>query len=61
VKLTVTSRQGKEATVAILGAGKFLGEGCLAGQLTRIATAIAMTECTLDKLEKSLMARMPHE
>ena len=61
VKLTVTSQQGKEAIVAILSPGEFFGEGCLAGQLTRMATAVAMTECTLDKLEKSLMARMLHE
>jgi CRP/FNR family transcriptional regulator, cyclic AMP receptor protein len=61
VKLTVTSQQGKEAIVAILGSGEFFGEGCLAGQSTRMATAIALTECTLDKLEKSLMARMLHE
>jgi CRP/FNR family cyclic AMP-dependent transcriptional regulator len=61
VKLTVTSRQGKEAIVSILGSGEFFGEGCLAGQLSRMATAVAMTECTLDKLEKSLMARMLHE
>ena len=33
VKLTVTSREGKEAIVAVLGAGEFFGEGCLAGQL----------------------------
>jgi CRP/FNR family transcriptional regulator, cyclic AMP receptor protein len=61
VKLSVTSRQGKEAIVAILGSGEFFGEGCLAGQLTRMATAIAMTECTLDKLERPLMSRMLHE
>jgi CRP-like cAMP-binding protein len=61
VKLTVTSPQGKEAIVAILGPGEFFGEGCLAGQPMRMATAVAMTECTLDKLEKSLMARMLHE
>jgi CRP/FNR family transcriptional regulator, cyclic AMP receptor protein len=61
VKLTVTSQQGKEAIVAILDSGEFFGEGCLAGQPTRMATAIALTECTLDKLEKSLMARMLHE
>jgi CRP/FNR family cyclic AMP-dependent transcriptional regulator len=61
VKLTVTSRQGKEAIVSILGSGEFFGEGCLAGQLSRMATAVAMTECTLDKLEKPLMARMLHE
>jgi CRP/FNR family transcriptional regulator, cyclic AMP receptor protein len=61
VKLTVMSQQGKEAIVAILDAGEFFGEGCLAGQPSRMATAIAMTDCTLDKIEKSLMARILHE
>jgi CRP/FNR family cyclic AMP-dependent transcriptional regulator len=61
VKLKVISQQGKEAIVAILGAGEFFGEGCLAGQKSRMATAVAMTDCTLDKIEKSLMARMLHE
>jgi len=61
VKLTVISQQGKEAIVAILGPGEFFGEGCLAGQLLRTATAVAMTDCTLDKIEKSLMVRMLHD
>jgi CRP/FNR family cyclic AMP-dependent transcriptional regulator len=61
VKLSVTSQQGKEAIVAILGDGEFFGEGCLAGQLLRIATASAMTDCTLVRIEKPLMARMLHE
>jgi CRP-like cAMP-binding protein len=61
VKLTVTSQQGKEAIVAILSAGEFFGEGGLAGQPVRMATAVAMTDCTIDKIEKSLMARMLHE
>src|SRR5512135_701062 len=61
VKLTVISQQGKEAIVAILGPGEFFGEGCLAGQSLRVATAVAMTDCTLDKIEKSLMSRMLHE
>ena len=61
VKLTVTSQQGKEAIVAILDAGAFFGEGCLAGQPLRMATAVAMTDCTLDRIEKSLMVRMLHE
>jgi CRP/FNR family cyclic AMP-dependent transcriptional regulator len=61
VKLTVTSQQGKEAIVAVLGAGEFFGEGCLAGQRLRIATAIAMTDCILDKVEKPVMMRMLHE
>jgi CRP/FNR family cyclic AMP-dependent transcriptional regulator len=53
VKLKVMSKQGKEAIIAILGAGEFFGEGCLAGQQSRMATAVAMTDCTLDKIEKS--------
>ena len=61
VKLTVISPQGKEAIIAILGAGEFFGEGCLAGQPLRMATAVAMTDCTLDKIDKPLMARMLHE
>jgi CRP/FNR family transcriptional regulator, cyclic AMP receptor protein len=61
VKLTVTSQQGKEAIVAILNTGEFFGEGCLAGQPSRMATAIAITDCTLDKIEKPLMARILHE
>jgi CRP/FNR family transcriptional regulator, cyclic AMP receptor protein len=61
VKLSVTSQQDKEAIVAILGDGDFFGEGCLAGQLLRIATATAMTDCTLARIEKALMARTLHE
>ncbi|HVN81169.1 MAG TPA: Crp/Fnr family transcriptional regulator [Terriglobia bacterium] len=61
VKLAVTSQQGKEAIVAILGEGQFFGEGCLAGQSVRFATASAMTDCTLARVEKAMMARMLHE
>jgi CRP/FNR family transcriptional regulator, cyclic AMP receptor protein len=61
VKLAVTSQQGKEAIVAILDSGEFFGEGCLAGQPLRIATASAMTDCTLVRIEKPLMVRMLHE
>jgi CRP-like cAMP-binding protein len=61
VKLTVISKQGKAATIAILGAGEFFGEGCLAGQTSRTATANAMADCTLDKIEMSLMARLLHK
>ena len=61
VKLAVSSKQGKEAIVAILGDGEFFGEGCLAGQLLRIATATAMTDCSLSRIEKLLMARILHE
>jgi CRP/FNR family cyclic AMP-dependent transcriptional regulator len=61
VKLTVISQQGKEAIIAILSAGDFLGEGCLSGQLLRMSTAIAMTDCELDKIDKSMMTRILHE
>ncbi len=61
VKLAVTSQQGKEAIVALLGEGDFFGEGCLAGQLLRIATATAISDCSLARIEKSLMARTLHE
>ncbi len=61
VKLSVTSEQGKEAIVAVLGANDLFGEGCMAGQLCRMATATAMTECTLARIEKASMARMLHE
>ena len=61
VKLTVISPQGKEAIIAILGTGEFFGYGCIAGQPLRMATAVAMTDCTLDKIDKPLMTRMLHE
>ncbi len=61
VKLAVTSKQGKEAIVAILDAGEFFGEGCLAGQQLRVSTATAMADCTLARIEKPLMGRMLHE
>ena len=61
VKLTVISQQGKEAIVAVLSAGEFFGEGCIAGQQLRMAAAVAMTDCTLDRIEKPLMVRMLHE
>jgi CRP-like cAMP-binding protein len=61
VKLTVTSQQGKEAIVTVLGDNEFFGEGCLAGQLLRISTAIAVSDCTLYRIEKPLMVRLLHE
>ena len=61
VKLAVTSGQSREAIVAILGAGEFFGEGCLAGQLLHPATATTIADCTLVRIEKPLMARMLHE
>jgi CRP/FNR family cyclic AMP-dependent transcriptional regulator len=53
VKLTVVSKRGKEAVVAILGAGDFLGEECMAGQTQRISTATALSECRIVRIEKA--------
>ena len=61
VKLTVTSRRRKEAIVCTLDAGDFFGEGCLAGQKLRIATASATTDCILDRVDRRSMVRMLHE
>jgi CRP-like cAMP-binding protein len=61
VKLTVVSKQGKEAVVAILKDGDFFGEGCLAGQIVRMATAVAISECSVMKLKKEAVVRLLHE
>ncbi len=61
VKVTTLSSHGKEAVVAILGAGDFFGEGCLAGQPLRISTVIAMTDCSIARLKKAAVVRVLHE
>ena len=61
VKVTVISEQGKEAVVAIQGPDEFCGEGCLAGQPRRMATATAMTECQIMRLEKEAILRVLHD
>ena len=60
VKLSVLSRTGKEAVVAILGPGDFFGEGCLAGQPRRMATAHVLTPSTALVVEKAEMLKMLH-
>jgi CRP/FNR family cyclic AMP-dependent transcriptional regulator len=60
VKLSVVSRTGKEAVVAVLGPGDFVGEGGLAGQPLRMATATAMTPATLLDIDKKEMFRVLH-
>ena len=60
VKLTVVSARGKEAVIAILGAQAFFGEGCLSGQLVRIATATSVTDCSLMRIEKPAMMQVLH-
>ena len=61
IKLTVVSNQGKEAVVAILGENEFFGEGCLVAQPLRMATATALTPCSILRLEKSAMVRALHQ
>jgi CRP-like cAMP-binding protein len=61
VKLSVLSKEGKEAVVGILGPDEFIGEGCLIGQPKRLATASAMTECEIMRLEKFEIQRVLDE
>ena len=58
VKVTVISKQGKEAVVAILGIDEFVGEGCLIGQPKRLATASAMSECVTMRVDKREIQRL---
>ena len=59
-KVTVVSEQGKEAVVAMFGTNEFFGEGCLAGQVQRIATVTAMTDCVIMRLEKAAVVDVIH-
>ena len=61
VKISVLSKIGKEAVVAILAPGDFFGEGALAGQLVRIATATALMASTVLVIEREAMARLLRE
>ena len=60
VRLSVVNESGKEAVVAVLGPGDFFGEGCLAGQPTRIGTATSIAPTTALVIEKSEMVRVLH-
>jgi CRP-like cAMP-binding protein len=61
VRLSVVSGGGKEAVIAVLEARSFFGEGCLAGQPKRMATATAMGRCTVLTIGRTEMARQLHE
>jgi CRP/FNR family cyclic AMP-dependent transcriptional regulator len=64
IRLTVTSKTGKEATIGILGEGDFLGGGSLAGQALRVGSATAMTDCAVLRIDKKAMMealRQTHE
>ena len=60
VKLSVVSKTGKEAVVGMLAAGDFFGEGCLAGQVKRMASATALTTATVVVVQKQDMAAALH-
>jgi CRP/FNR family transcriptional regulator, cyclic AMP receptor protein len=62
VKLTVNSKRGKEATIALLGVGDFVGEECIAAiQPQRMATATALIACTVLRIDRKEMVRVLHE
>lgn len=62
VKLSVVSQHGKEATIALLGSGDFLGEGCIApDQRLRLATASAISACSVLKIQRKEVLRVLHE
>jgi CRP-like cAMP-binding protein len=61
IKLTVVSERGKSAVVAVLGRGDFFGEGCLAGQPVRMATASAMSDVSVARIDKQAMVGLLHE
>jgi CRP-like cAMP-binding protein len=60
VRLSVVSKTGKEATIGILGDGNFFGEGSLAGQALRMGSAVAMTDCSLLRIDKKAMIDALH-
>jgi CRP/FNR family cyclic AMP-dependent transcriptional regulator len=61
VKLTVLSKSGKEATIAILNEGDFFGEGCLTGQAFRMCSAAAMMDSTVMRIDKKSMVNAIHK
>ena len=61
VKLSVLSKSGRQAVVAMLGSGEFFGEGCLAGQPLRMGTATATTDSTVLLVDKDQMVHLLHE
>ena len=61
IKLSVLSKRGKEAVIAMLGPGDFFGEGCLAGQELRMGTATAVTPSAILRIDKAHMAQLLHK
>jgi CRP/FNR family transcriptional regulator, cyclic AMP receptor protein len=60
VKLSVLSKTGREAVVAMLGPGDFFGEGALAGQPLRMGSAAAITQSSILLVDKKKMVRLLH-
>jgi CRP-like cAMP-binding protein len=60
VRLTVVAEGGKEATTGILNEGDFFGEGCLTGQPLRLCSAIAMSDCSVMRIDKKSMMEVLH-
>jgi CRP/FNR family transcriptional regulator, cyclic AMP receptor protein len=58
IKIAVVSAQGKEAVIAFLKAGDFIGEGCLTGRPRRLSTARALTDSVVTRVDRSTMARL---
>ena len=61
MKLSVLSKAGREAVVAMLGPGEFFGEGCLAGQPLRMGSATATMDSTILLVDKDQMVRLLHK
>jgi CRP/FNR family cyclic AMP-dependent transcriptional regulator len=61
IQLAVVSEHGKEAVIAMLQHGEFFGEGCIVGQLSRMASASATEKATVIRIEKATMIRVLHE
>jgi CRP/FNR family cyclic AMP-dependent transcriptional regulator len=61
VKLSVVNNSGREAVIALLDSGDFLGEECLTGRLLRLSSAIALAECSVLQVERTAMMRLLHD
>jgi CRP/FNR family transcriptional regulator, cyclic AMP receptor protein len=61
IKLTIVSEHGEETLVAIFGPDEFCGEGCLAAQPKRMASATTLTDCEIMRIEKDAIVRMLHD
>jgi CRP/FNR family transcriptional regulator, cyclic AMP receptor protein len=61
VKLSVVSNTGREAVIAILDSGDFIGEECLTGRLLRLSTAVALSDCSVLRVERFVMKKLLHD